>query len=498
MKVIIADDERLVRAGLKSMLLESDLPVVLMGEAANGAEMVDLVRRFAPDLVFVDIRMPKLDGLAGIKAGRNLSPHTQWIILSGFSEFDYAQEALRLGVVDYLLKPVSPEMLREVLETAQSKMTERSESVNKEFESDVTSLIHGISALDEEEPHSIFHKARFSGAVFTFDTPLATKNAAAKQLDFCRQIRQQMNELSTPEVCLAMITLPSGDLATVCAWGFIDADSGQAVRERYFRKLGQLIEKLRNPDYSVTMFQTAGNGSFAALAAELSQLSRVTPLRVGWGTGRKYALNDWPSFDQDQNLAALCKISLELVRNYQDGAYSAYVQCVRMLQQKEPQMGAAVAAYGAKWRGFIEAMTGCRLPAEEGWRGCCQRLEEYGETLLRATNEKKHSEADVATRAVSYITQNYQSDITVSQIADKLEVTPNYLSALFHKKTGQPLLKYLTEIRMTKAKELLADPNLPIQSVAAGVGYYSARHFAKVFRQFSGCYPSEYRKRLNG
>nr|WP_275983826.1 helix-turn-helix transcriptional regulator [Paenibacillus hamazuiensis] len=87
-------------------------------------------------------------------------------------------------------------------------------------------------------------------------------------------------------------------------------------------------------------------------------------------------------------------------------------------------------------------------------------------------------------------------DIGIGQIAGELNVTPNYLSSLFHKKTGCTFVKYLTRLRMYKAKELLAETGLQVQQVAEKVGYYSSRHFTKLFKDTNGVYPSDFKKNL--
>jgi two-component system response regulator YesN len=102
MRILIADDEYLVRASLISMLSEINLPIASIQEATTGDEMVSKIRQDLHDVAFVDIRMPGLRGLEAIKAGRLLSPKTKWFILTGFPEFDYAQEAIRLGVAGHL------------------------------------------------------------------------------------------------------------------------------------------------------------------------------------------------------------------------------------------------------------------------------------------------------------------------------------------------------------------------------------------------------------
>ena len=104
---------------------------------------------------------------------------------------------------------------------------------------------------------------------------------------------------------------------------------------------------------------------------------------------------------------------------------------------------------------------------------------------------------DIVSQVISFVDQNYIFDIGIGQIARQLHITPNYLSTLFHKRTGTTFMRYLTQTRMLKAKELLTDPNVKIQQVAEQVGYSSARYFSKLFTKYVGCYPSEYRNGLN-
>ena len=117
----------------------------------------------------------------------------------------------------------------------------------------------------------------------------------------------------------------------------------------------------------------------------------------------------------------------------------------------------------------------------------------HGEPLLNETTREEIQSSDLIAQVTAFVDRNYMDNIGIGQIAEQLNITPNYLSALFHKKTGINFMGYLKKIRMLKAKELLADPNIQIQQVAERVGYFSARHFARLFAETFGCLPSEYR-----
>jgi two-component system response regulator YesN len=495
MKIIIADDERLVRASVRSMLSELNLPVEIVGEASNGEELVILAAQYLPDAAFVDIRMPKLNGLAGIKAARAVSPLTQWIVLTGFSEFTYAQEALRLQAVNYLLKPVSPDQFREALELVITLRQKQVLAANKEFESDIIGLVHGLSSIADEDGRSILGRAHYETMIFTTDSCLSGQELAARQLEFCRKIREIIHISSVKEIRQALLTLPDGDLGTVCAWNYLSQSDGRKIKESYFSRVGQQAAQMNTQEFSVTMFRSGEYTELTEFLAGLSALSALTPLRVMHGIGCKHLQLDLET-SGNRHLISVCKVFVDLAASYRENNYSTYIKSIYTLRKSENQMEQFSAQYQATCSQFIRMAIGFQSREDEQRMVWYKKLEEYGESILKRQVEKKHSETDLVERVVTYVARNYQYDIGISQIAEKLDVTPNYLSMLFHKKTGQPFMKYLTEIRMIRAKELLADPSLQIQEVAEEVGYYSARYFNKVFTQFVGCYPSEYRKKL--
>lgn len=163
MKVLIADDEILARSTLRSMLQELQLPLELLEDATNGEEMVERVQRYLPHVVFVDIKMPKLNGLEAIKKARAFAPDTRWFILTGFSEFCYAQEALRMGVSDYLLKPIDPEELSRAMIELFKDNRKRLLALNKQFGREIASISHGLSYFKQEDSDSLLRRAHFIG-----------------------------------------------------------------------------------------------------------------------------------------------------------------------------------------------------------------------------------------------------------------------------------------------------------------------------------------------
>ena len=166
MRVVIADDEYLVRVSLRSMISELQLPIEIIGEATNGEEFVNLIKSCNPDVAFVDIKMPKLNGLEAIKAAKSLSPNTKWIILTGFSEFNYAKEAIKLGASNYLLKPASPEELQQVLEELFKRSKEYNAILNTEFENNLIALVHDLNTFSDSSKTTFTSSARCLSYIF--------------------------------------------------------------------------------------------------------------------------------------------------------------------------------------------------------------------------------------------------------------------------------------------------------------------------------------------
>lgn len=499
MRAIIADDENLVRASLKSMLEEADLPVRVVGEATDGHELVSLVGKFLPDIAFVDIKMPGLNGLEAIKASKKLSPCTQWIILTGFKEFDYAREALSLGAACYLLKPVSPKELEQTLKKAMEDIDFLYHAQNIGFESELISIAGELSSLSEMDEDCLLKRSNFQSILFIFDSFLEEREKAQKQLEFCKAVRAIINENPDSRARLAFFTLPQGEPALVGAWDTSKSIDGRDVVLRHFRRIEALLKLYSMEDFSVTVITCDESSSPESLMRSLNQMHNLSALRVIGGHGKIFTLHELNNFFKGcpPELLELCDILLRLASAYSEKAYAQFMKSLDDLEKKAclrkiPSNPAALKSV----TGFLAHSIGYTLsPGQEPglWLKNIKRL---GERMLLQMRKEDHAPQDIMNRVLLCIEQNYSKDFGLAQIAEQFDVTPNYLSALFHKKMGTTFMNYMTGIRMVKARELLANPNAKVQQVAEHLGYCSSRHFSRVYKKFYGCYPSEFANSL--
>ncbi len=498
MNIVIADDETFSRENLQSMLEGLEFPVKITGIAENGLELVELAKRLKPDLAFVDIRMPELSGLEAIRIGKEVSPNTQWVIISGFSEFEYAKNAISLEVVNYLLKPINIKDLKATFNKIVIRSQEFSLLLNKEFENELNSIFNEISAYPDNSDGSIILKSRFYASVFIFDSYLEEKSKSHRIKAFTQAIRERLMEYNSSESRMALVVLPEGLLALVGAWGFTGNQSGRQKVIKLAEEIFGLSAGFCGEDFAVTVLQTGVCESFDEMQKRLNQLQQLSAMRVIDFKRRKMDVVELAKlFDTSQtNLLKVCE-ALILLAN----AYSAniYMQMMRSIEKLE----SAVAAFHDEWenRGilssiedFIAHTVNCRIDLSSEGRLWKKQLYELGQALLRKSKKEEFGTDRIIGQVKAIIEKSYMDNISVNQISDMLNVSSSYLSFLFHKKTGETFLRYLTSFRMLKSRELLMDPSLTIQSVGEKVGYYSTRHFTKLFKEYFKGYPSDFRK----
>ncbi|WP_282939653.1 helix-turn-helix domain-containing protein [Paenibacillus sp. RC67] len=496
MNIVIADDEALVRASLISMLEEMEGSWNVLGEAANGEELLDIVGRCLPDIAIVDIKMPRLSGLEAIQRGKQLSPLTQWIILSGYSEFSFAQQALKLGASEYMLKPVDPEELSKTLHRVYDNNQQYIALLNQQFENMLFSLFHGLTTITAEPQDSLFRGGSFQGTLVYLDSSWPASQLIALQHELCHTARGLMNGCLGCGLNIGVFALPGGELALVSAW---ERDKGPKVRQRvisYQEAFERTLKQLSGDEAAITQMQTSECSSFNELLDQMNQLQRWSELRPLLGLNLKWLQQELRSYSEQEGKLKLGKLLISANQLFKNKLYVQFQQTVAELEQQwlrtslssDSPIGRSIIAYLACV--FPLCNEGQTLTTvEEGLRS----LRALGDRQLLGQPSTEQP-VDWVEQVIAYIESSYMKDIGISQIAADLNVTPNYLSTLFHKKTGSTFMKYVTRLRILKAKELLADGSMQVQQVAESVGYYSTRHFTKLFTEMVGTYPSDYRR----
>ena len=500
-RVLIVEDEIRIREGLGKLLSRTGGLYEVVMEAGNGEEGLRAILELRPDIVITDIRMPDMDGLEMLEQMVKAGIQTKAIVLSAYSEFEYARSAMKLGVTEYLLKPIAYNELMQSLG-------------NVSFQ---------IEKERREKPGQIGTPEQI------FFSVLSGKLTIDEQTEAYLMGRYHID-------CHERMSL-------LCAYHG-DNVSPEEVR-RYFRHVFSSYEGLD----CYFPGQVYRNTVMAVLKGyrDLKDLERWVQQQILQGGLRKMAVG-WIEVD-DLNVLGE---GLSLIYPYLDWNISmdqkvliCYPQ-IRNVQTApcnypidlETHMKAAICADDqAKEKALMEAfhtsfcdgkiyapkeikesyvrfLWNMIAIAKEVGKDEVSRINQQ-ELLSRIMNAKLRDELTDASSLVLeklMLTQNadtthltvkrmksmihefYRTGIMLDEISRKLDMTPEYLGTLFHRETGTTFSNYVKNYRISKAKELLVGTNLKLYEVAEKVGYSDPKYFSRIFKEITGQLPTEYRR----
>lgn len=491
MRIVVADDEYLVRASLISMIQEFGDSYEICGQVESGEELLEKLTEFRPDLVLLDLRMPEIGGMETMRVGKKQYPHVEWMVLTGFSDFESARESVRLGAADYLLKPVSSKELGQALSGAKERIEERRSLLQKQIENNMQAAISGLWEPSLEEEDSFLNRAQYMGVTFAIDSCLDGHKLSQFSKQYFSNLREELCSYVS-DLFYPMLLLHQGEMVLVCAWLPDAEETGIRSARRLLRNLEDALPDL-NDRTAITLFTTSICESVSELRNDLQVTAEFHPYRVIKGMNRSWSQEQLSVF-QTESLLQFGQLWIDLSEAYIGKNYFAYIKILERLQQccNEEEYSEIFQNLSKSITAFVQLAMDCKIEFNgDAW---ATGLYSHGETLLRRSTSKDSSKR-IIDQVIQHLERNYASDLTLSEVASHYQVSPNYLSTLFHQTTGITFVKYLTRLRMMRAKQLLADQGLQVQQVVEKVGYYSARHFSKCFFEFEGCSPSEYKKK---
>lgn len=496
MRIAVADDEYWARVTLISMLKELDLPLEIVGEAGNGQEMARMTASARPDLVFVDIKMPGLNGLDGIRLARQSCPDTVWIVVSGFSEFAYAREAIGLGVLDYLLKPVNPQMLREKVMMAEEAVRERIQKNCLKFRNALLELTdkaehdRGVDEVTEEDGWE------YMAVAFQYDSA----QNAAEQLGYHSMLLERMKHcldgIHTSGTSSTMFISPKGGLVAAVKLSKRIGNQQELIREGLYQATERGIRRISDEKLVISAVGLSGKQSQKELVSSLKNLENLFYCRLLAGIGRFYTEETLEKrcSGLSEAEASVCRRAESLMAGFKSGDYQIFMQHLKELRTLINSI-----SLNEEKDGVLQKYLSLMGAGGDSTENMLKRLEQQAFDMLASNKRKECSgRGELINAAKAYIQAHYTEDIGAAQVAELLNVTPNYLSSLFHRQEHTTLMKYLTGLRMERAAFLLRTRGGRLKEIAAGSGYGDSRYFIRVFKEFYGMTPTEYMKSVTG
>lgn len=536
-KVFLVEDEMVIRRGIKNSIDWEKEGYIFCGEASDGELAYPMIIKEKPDILITDIRMPFMDGLELCKLVKKELPNIKILILSGYDEFDYAKEAIRLGVTEYLLKPISSGKLLEALNGV-------SESIRREKEDKdlVRKYMEEMRENTEHEKQKFFEQmiagnlsmadALETGKKYEMNLSAGMYNLLLFRFTLGKENRKSGELLGEAEYAIEKLTERLEYVFEfhrgVEGWAFLlMADNEEQMSERvkelskdleeimknystiaYFGGIGQPVARLRELEES---FREAERALAARFTMELNRIISVEDIRMAQNVD---TLDDIEitSFGEIEKTRTMLEKFLnngaedeidEFVDVYINELPEENLKSVLMRQYIIMDAYIVMMSFCEKIEG-IEGEMQAQSEELKNSMKTIQTLEEiknYIRMLLKkiigvrdTISGRRYS--DIIEIAKDQIRKTYMSDeISLNTIAAEVGMSPSYFSSIFSKEMGKTFVEYLTEIRMDRAKELLMCSSMKTSEIGYEVGYKDPHYFSYIFKKTQNCTPKEFRAR---
>ena len=501
LKVLIADDEPSVREGIKTIIDWSTCGFEICGEAANGMETLEKILEFSPDLVLVDIKMPKLNGIDVVRRARNKNYKGSIIILSGYSDFAYAQSAISCGVDFYLVKPIDEdELLRAVIEVRKKLDAKKRDSANlaKAKEAVLADIFKGKNVPDPDAFGLKLHSDIYQ--VILVDL---SGNDFTLYESFCSLLKRMLDH--TPDIDMTM-------LAETGVFLLKNADTIQ--------KLPLIVDSLEKYSQGFSpapIFIAAGRAvdSVKDIALSYEDAKSIHQKRFFCDENQKYLSYEvlqlasyikesTAAFDIDAHTEELLgyiealnvdEICLKMGRLYDE---------LRFIRIPPENIRSILSSVYLRIKAALNSTykhAGLSFPSDEevitqiGSRKLLYEILQYLKNeLLRLTNAiAASSPGSTVHLVIHYINTHYMESLKLESISKKFGYTPAYLGKSIRNTVGEAFNTYLEKVRIEEAKRLLLT-DLKVYEVSERAGFTDMDSFYRKFKKITGKNPGEFRK----
>ena len=536
MKVFLVEDEYIVREGIKNNIDWEKNGYDFCGEASDGELAFPMISEKRPDIVITDIRMPFMDGIELSRMIKEEYPEIKIIILSGNEEFEYAKAAIQIGVEEYLLKPINGDELLQVVNRVAQKIKEENESREtlQEGEGDenfeyakrqlLSSLIDDNASLsDAMEQGKKIHLNLMAQCYNIMMLKLQRKNKeqgfSQRILELYKTMEDTLKEQDGQSIMFDRA--PEGKVILFMGSGEeeirrnMDVFAGQ-FREilpeyedvTYFGSVGVPVMRLRELGES---YEAASHGFSYRFLTEPNQIVDNHTVFDQTRNEKKFSCSigsvDIQNLDKQKIESFLKGGEMDeihfFVEEYMKNTGDAGKNSMIFRQYIVMDMFFAASHFLTQITDGREQL-GEPFESPEQMQKIVSDLEAtvvYIKELftkvmqVRDAQTTEHN-SDVVENAKKYISENYHDEeLTLNTVAHEVNVSPNHLSAMFSQKTGQTFVKYLTDVRMHRAKELLKCTSKRSNEICEEVGYRDPHYFSHLFKKNVGCSPIQYRER---
>lgn len=463
-RIMLADDEGIMLEALKNIITSNFGEECEVATAKTGRAVIELAESFRPDIAFMDIQMPGLNGIQAMKEIRKYNKNMLFIVISAYDKFSYAREAINLGVLEYLTKPVNKRVVIDVCMKAMKKVDEDRQKRSDDLE--IREKLETVIPILE------------SGYLYN----ILLMDSFHNYNDNYRQL------LGIQEKYGFMIVVEFGDSQEN---GELTNAVGAGVRaEKFYPDIREIAREF----FHCLVGPVMGNRVVLLIPYENASIDYDERVHILTKTRNMI-------YKLETRIDSRFRAGIGRIREEQNlrESYSEAVQALREGKSHVVHINDIPAEAESEEecpeevkKSYIREIESLKTREEvRRWF----REQEKKFRINAGADREKRSES-VMEKAKDYIRQNFQKDLTLDEVSKIVDISPYYFSKLFKQETGENFIEYLTKIRMKNAEKLLLDSSYSIKEICVMSGYGDPNYFSRIFKKYEGVTPSEYRERL--
>lgn len=506
-KILIVDDEYLLRQGIKHLLDWKKEGFEIVGEASNGREALDLIDTLKPHIVISDMVMPVMDGLELVSIIKENYPEIQIVILSGYSDFDYVKGTFKLGVTDYILKPkLNPDEVLQLLKNIAGNIPNLVIS-NSENGPDIRNKLSKLAAGFDTDLKAI-------SDFFNYDSYILIGTDMKRIYDsHFKQISSLNNFLSkktgiffnsfihyeldiNKDIFAVLINFQKENYLEVlnCLNSMI-LDIIPKCSGIYFAQ-SNIFNSLKNlKDYYNNNFKTLLSYKFYLKENRIISYNEIHKAPYKEKFDFKYYSQKLYVLDTSSALNYLKQYISNCILHYSVNEFdlktllqNAIYNIINILDE----LHFDVKDINASKIEYFQ-----RIDSVKYAEDLLDVLDSIENDITIVLNNKEHPVTnETINKITKYISNHYNEQLTLKDIADKFHFNYYYLSSYFSSQIAEGFSDYLNKIRVEKALELLENEDIPVSEISYLIGYSDHSYFCKVFKKFTKVTPSKFRKNI--
>ncbi len=474
--LLIVEDEKLIRQGIKIMIQRSGVPVQNIIECNNGQTALEILQSQPVDVMFTDIRMPKMNGIELVEAMQKLEHRPLTVAVSGYDDFSYAVQMMRMGVREYVLKPIDRQQITDILKKLEEEIqrNQQNDKNIKEIGCQQLKFIMLSDRITEKELHT---------AALQFEEKLLGR----RYIVCCLEKQEEAIE-EEDIICL-------NDMEGGCVYILQETDKDIFLKSELRDAYAGVSRSHLGTAELKKAYQEARIARKAAFCRMKHLVEFDDILLEEKGYLPEEQVNQIVQMIGTDKISEALRLVELFVRDMKRGRYSASVleQNIRILvseilhtyqnilSEEKQELDRFGNPYEfAQIDELMEELTGWMIAFHE----------KIGTQFEDYRNKSRMQQA------VAYIQENYNKDLNMAVVSNYVSMNYSLFSYAFKQYAGKNFVNYLKELRINEAKRLLAETDMRVIEISQRVGYENEKHFMKIFKSQCGVSPTEYRKNM--